>query len=64
MEDFKYASYRISELEKLATEQEWKRKHFQYHNTYSVLMYLTMINIVLFGLYRSVKWAIIHWKKM
>jgi hypothetical protein len=62
MEDLKYASYRISELEKLATEQEWKRKHFQYHNTYSVLMYITVTIIVLYGLYRLVKWVITRWK--
>ena len=63
IEDLKYASYRISELEKLTAEHEWKRKHFQYHNTYSILMYIAMTIITLYGLYRLTKWAIIRWKR-
>jgi hypothetical protein len=62
MEDLKYASYRISELEKLAVEQEWKRKHFEYHNTYSLLMYVTISIIILYGLYRMIRWLINRWK--
>jgi hypothetical protein len=62
MEDLKYASYRISELEKLAVEQGWKRKHFQYHNTYSILMYVRITAIILYGLYQLTKWLITQTK--
>jgi hypothetical protein len=58
MEDLKYTSYRISVLEKLAAEQEWKRKHFEYHNTYSILMYVAITIIILYGLYRFIRWLI------
>jgi hypothetical protein len=54
--DLKCANYRISELEKLAAEQEWKRKHFEYHNTYSILMYVAITIIILYGLYRFIRW--------
>jgi hypothetical protein len=62
IEDLKYSSYRISELEKLAAEQEWKRKHFEYHNTYSILMYLAITIIILYGLYRFIRWLITRWR--
>jgi hypothetical protein len=62
MDDLKYASYRISELEKLAEEQEWKRKHFQYHNTYSILMYIAITAIIMYVLYKLVKWLYSRWK--
>jgi hypothetical protein len=62
IEDLKYASYKISELEKLAEEQEWKRKHFEYHNTYSILMYIVMTIVILYGLYRLIRWFITRWR--
>jgi hypothetical protein len=58
MEDLKYVSYRISELEKLVAEQGWKRKHFEYHNTYSMLMYVAITIIILYKLYRLIRWLI------
>jgi hypothetical protein len=33
MEDLKYASFKISELEKIAREHEWEHKHTAYHET-------------------------------
>jgi hypothetical protein len=33
-EDFKFASFKISELGKLAREREWKSKYVGYHITY------------------------------
>jgi hypothetical protein len=62
IEDLKYACYKISELEKLAEELEWKRKHFEYHNTYSILMYVAITIIILYGLYRFIKWLIAKWR--
>jgi hypothetical protein len=62
MEDLKYASYRISELKKLAAGQEWKRKHFEYHNTYSILMYVAVSIIILYGVYRFIRSLITRWK--
>jgi hypothetical protein len=62
IEDLRYASYRISELQKLAAEQEWKRKHFEYHNSYSILMYVVISMLTLYGLYRIFRWVITRWK--
>jgi hypothetical protein len=63
MEDLKFASYKISELEKLSKEKEWKWKHIQYHKTYSILMYISITAIILYGLYRLAKFLIIRWRK-
>jgi hypothetical protein len=58
MEDLKFASYKISELENLSKEEEWKWKHLQYHKTYSVLMYISLTIIILYGLYRLIKFIV------
>jgi hypothetical protein len=58
MEDLKFASYKISELENLSKEKKWKWKHIQYHKTYSVLMYISVIIIILYGLYRLAKFVV------
>jgi hypothetical protein len=50
-------------LEKLSKEKEWKWKHIQYHKTYSILMYISITAIILYGLYRLVKFLIILWRK-
>jgi hypothetical protein len=55
MKDLKFVSYKISELENLSREKEWKWKHIQYHKTYSVLTYISMAVIILYGLYRLAK---------
>jgi hypothetical protein len=54
MKDLKFASYKISELENLSKEKEWKWKHLQYHKTYSVIMYI----IILYGLYQLTKFLV------
>jgi hypothetical protein len=63
MEDLKFASYKISELEKVAKEKEWKWKHTQYHKTYSALMYISNTAIILYGLYRLTKVIVKRWRK-
>jgi hypothetical protein len=63
LNDLKYASYIISELERLAQEHEWKNKHVQYHTTYSVLMYIVITVMGIYGLYRLTKFLIYRWYK-
>jgi hypothetical protein len=58
MEDLKFASYKISELENLSREKEWKWKHLQYHKTYSVLIYIAITIIILYGLYQLTKFLV------
>jgi hypothetical protein len=62
MEDLKYASFKISELEKIAREQEWKHKHTQYHKTYSVLGYIAITLIALYGVYRLGRFLLQRWQ--
>jgi hypothetical protein len=63
MEDLKYASSKISVLEKLSKEQEWKWKHNQYDKTYSALMYISINLIILYGLYRLAKFLVTRWRR-
>jgi hypothetical protein len=55
VEDLKFASFKISELEKLATEHEWKNKYSGYHTTYSVLAYIFISIDMKYGLYKLVR---------
>ena len=58
LDDLKMASRRISEVENMIREQEWKRLHASYHNTYSVLVYICLVLIgfyILYKLYNCVK---------
>lgn len=57
VEDLKFASFKISELEKLAREHEWKNKYTQYHTTYSVFAYIIVSIVVIYGLYKLVKFV-------
>jgi hypothetical protein len=52
MDDLKIASYRISDVENMIKEQEWKRLHASSHNTYSALVYICLVLIVLYVLYK------------
>ena len=52
LDDLKIASYRISEVENMIKEQEWKRLHASSHNTYSVLVYVCLVLIVFYILYK------------
>jgi hypothetical protein len=63
MEDLKFASYKISELEKVAKEMEWKWKHIQYHKTYSALMHISITALILYGLYRLTNIIVKRWRK-
>jgi hypothetical protein len=57
VEDLKYASFKISELEKLTREQEWKNKHTQHHKTYSILVYIALSILMTYGLYKLGKFV-------
>jgi hypothetical protein len=53
VEDLKFASFKISELEKLARQREWKSKYAGYHTTYSVLAYIFTSIIIIHIDFRS-----------
>lgn len=58
LDDLKVASHKVSEIEHSIREQEWKRWHTVSHNTYSVLVYVCLIAIglyIMFKLYTCVK---------
>ena len=58
LDDLKIASHKISEIEHLIQEQEWRRLHNVSHNTYSILVYVCLIAIgsyVVYKLYKCVK---------
>jgi hypothetical protein len=50
--DLKIASHRISDVENMIKEQEWKRLHTSSHNTYSALVYICLVLSVLYVLYK------------
>jgi hypothetical protein len=52
LEDLKIASRRISDVEHMIRQQEWKRLHKSSHNTYSVLVYVCLLLLVLYVLYK------------
>ena len=52
LDDLRFASHRISEVETLIREREWKRLHTSSHNTYSVLVYICLVLIGLYILYK------------
>ena len=52
LDDLKVASHKISEVENLIRDQEWKRLHTVSHNTYSVLVYVCLFAIGLYVVYK------------
>jgi hypothetical protein len=58
LDDLKVASHKASEIEQLIKEHEWNRLHTASHNSYSVLVYVCLIVIglyLVFKLYTCVK---------
>lgn len=60
LDDLKYASIKVSELEKEIKEQEWKNHQNINHTTYSVIGYITITVIGLYVLYKLYKWITIR----
>ena len=52
LDDLQIASRGISDVENMIREQEWKRLHTSSHNMYSALVYLCLILIGLYILYK------------
>jgi len=52
LDNLKTASHRISDVENMIREQEWKSLHTSSHNTYSALVYICIILIGLYMLYK------------
>ena len=52
LDDLKIASRRISDVETMITEQEWKRLHTSALHTYSALVYICLLFIGLYILYK------------
>jgi len=52
LDNLQIASRRISDVENIIKEQEWKRLHTSAHNTYSALVYICLLLIGLYTLYK------------
>ena len=52
LDDLKIASCRICDVETMIREQEWKRLHTSAHHTYSALVYICLLFIGLYILYK------------
>jgi hypothetical protein len=61
VEDLKYASYKVSELEEKIKKNEWKHQHSQYHYTYSVFAYIFVNFISVYGIYRLGRFVLRRW---
>jgi hypothetical protein len=57
LDDLKYASFKVSDLEKEVKEQEWKNKHLSSHVSYSVMVYIVLVLISLYALYKLYKYV-------
>jgi hypothetical protein len=52
-DDLKYASHKMSELEKALKEQEWKKHQVIKHSTYSVTVYVLLTVIIIYVLHKE-----------
>ena len=52
LDDLRIASHKVSDVENVIREQEWKRLLITAHNTYSALVCICLISIVLFVIYK------------
>jgi len=52
LDDLKIASRKISDVDTVIREKEWKRLHTSAHNTYSALVYICLLLIGLYILYK------------
>jgi len=52
LDDFKYASKKVSELLEDVKEQEWKNSHVAYHDTHSVLLFFVLSFVFIYLLYK------------
>jgi hypothetical protein len=60
VEDLKYASYRVSQLEGRIKENEYKHQHSQYY-TYSAFAYILVTLISVYGIYRLGRFVLRLW---
>jgi hypothetical protein len=52
LDDLQIASHKVSEMEQMIKDQEWKRLHTVSHDMYSMLIYICLILIVLYVTYK------------
>jgi hypothetical protein len=52
IDDLKYASYKISELEEAIKEQEWKNNQTSKHAAYSAIVYILLSMMGMYILYK------------
>jgi hypothetical protein len=57
LDDLKYASHKVSDLEKFVQEQEWKNRHLSSHASHSVIVYFILVLISFFALYKLYKYT-------
>lgn len=60
VEDLKYASFKVSELEGKLKEQEWKHQHAQYHKEYSATAYILITLISIYEIYKLGRFLLRH----
>jgi hypothetical protein len=63
VEGLKYASYRVSELERKIKQSEWKHQHSQYNYTYSVFPYILVTLISMYGIFRLGRFIFRLWPR-
>jgi hypothetical protein len=63
VDELKLASFKISELERLARDHEWKRKYAGYHTTHSVLAYVSCSIVITYGLYKLLRYLYSYCKR-
>jgi hypothetical protein len=52
LEDLKYASFKVAELDKEIKEQEWKNHHVNNHTSYSTIVYVILVVSVMYISYK------------
>jgi hypothetical protein len=55
LDDLQIVSHKVSDIEQMLKDQEWKRSHTVSHDTYSMLVYICLILIVLYATYKLYK---------
>ena len=61
LNDLKYASFKVSDLEKEIQEQEWKNKHISSHMSYSVMVYIIFAIIGMYAFYKLYRYVRNRW---
>ena len=61
LDELKVASFKSSEVEKMVKDEEWKQQHSASHQTYSILVYICLLILVIFIMYKFYAWTTRKW---